>query len=94
MATSVHDALPTAPDAAGALRSASAGRVDGVRDRPFRSDVTAFGSLLLSAYRGTVDDDGETEDAVAEVERTLAGKYGSFLEGCSIDRLIEPPGES
>lgn len=48
------------------------------------ADVTALGPLLLSAYRGTVHDEGETEeDAVAEVDRTLAGEYGSFLARCS-----------
>jgi ribosomal protein S18 acetylase RimI-like enzyme len=48
------------------------------------SDVPALGALMLAAYRGTVDDEGETEaDAVAEVERTLSGEYGSFLSDCS-----------
>ena len=48
------------------------------------SDVPAIGALMLAAYRGTVDDEGETEaDAVAEVERTLWGQYGPFLADCS-----------
>jgi ribosomal protein S18 acetylase RimI-like enzyme len=48
------------------------------------SDVAALGTLMLSAYRGTVDDEGETlEEATAEVERTLAGDYGPFLADCS-----------
>lgn len=35
--------------------------------------------LMLEAYRGTVDDSGETlDDAVAEVERLLGGTYGAF----------------
>jgi len=56
------------------------------RPRPIdRSDVPALGALMLAAYRETVDDEGETEaDAVAEVERTLAGEYGPFLADCSI----------
>lgn len=50
-----------------------------------RSDVAGLGDLMLAAYRGTVDDEGETEaDAVAEVERTLSGEYGPFLTDCSI----------
>lgn len=48
------------------------------------SDVAALGALLLAAYRGTVDDEGETEsDAIDEVERTMEGEYGSFLPECS-----------
>ena len=40
--------------------------------------------MLLAAYRGTVDDEGETEsDAIGEVERTLEGYYGPFLPEAS-----------
>jgi ribosomal protein S18 acetylase RimI-like enzyme len=49
-----------------------------------QSDATALGALMVAAYRGTADDEGESEaDAVAEVERTLAGDYGPLLEDCS-----------
>jgi ribosomal protein S18 acetylase RimI-like enzyme len=49
-----------------------------------RSDASALGALMLAAYRGTVDEEGESEaDAIAEVERTMAGDYGPWLEGCS-----------
>jgi ribosomal protein S18 acetylase RimI-like enzyme len=49
-----------------------------------RPDASALGALMLAAYRGTVDDEGESEaDAIAEVERTLAGDYGPWLEDCS-----------
>lgn len=46
--------------------------------RPFEgSDATAVGTLMMAAYRGTIDDEGETEaDAIAEVERVVAGAYG------------------
>jgi ribosomal protein S18 acetylase RimI-like enzyme len=48
------------------------------------ADVAALGALLLAAYRGTVDDEGETEtDAIGEVQRTMEGEYGSFLPECS-----------
>jgi len=48
------------------------------------ADVPALGSLLLAAYRDTVDFEGETqEDAVAEVERTLGGEYGPMIADCS-----------
>jgi hypothetical protein len=43
-----------------------------------------LGALMLAAYRGTVDDEGESEtDAIAEVERIMAGDYGPRLEDCS-----------
>jgi ribosomal protein S18 acetylase RimI-like enzyme len=49
-----------------------------------RSDASAIGALMLAAYRGTVDDEGESEaDAIAEVARTISGDYGPWLKGCS-----------
>jgi ribosomal protein S18 acetylase RimI-like enzyme len=49
-----------------------------------RSDAAGLGELMLAAYRGTVDDEGETrEDAVAEVERVLDGSYGPFRSDAS-----------
>jgi len=49
-----------------------------------RSDVAALGDLMLAAYRGTVDDEGETlEDAVGEVEGVLDGSYGPFASDAS-----------
>lgn len=40
--------------------------------------------LLIAAYAGTLDDEGETpEQALAEIDRTLAGAYGPFLAPCS-----------
>jgi ribosomal protein S18 acetylase RimI-like enzyme len=57
-------------------------------DRPHRtvepSDASALGELLLAAYRGTVDDEGESkEDADAEVERVFADEYGPLLRDAS-----------
>jgi ribosomal protein S18 acetylase RimI-like enzyme len=49
-----------------------------------RSDTSALGALMLAAYRGTVDDEGETlEDAVVEVENVLGGSYGPFASDAS-----------
>ena len=49
-----------------------------------RSDAAALGELMLAAYRGTVDDEGETlEDAVSEVEGVLDGSYGPFSADAS-----------
>ena len=54
------------------------------RRRVRRSDATALAELMLAAYRGTVDDEGETlEDAVAEVEQVLDGSYGPFASDAS-----------
>jgi ribosomal protein S18 acetylase RimI-like enzyme len=40
--------------------------------------------LLYSAYRGTIDDEGETfSDALAEIGKVFAGGYGGFLSDCS-----------
>jgi ribosomal protein S18 acetylase RimI-like enzyme len=50
-----------------------------------RSDTSALGTLMLAAYRGTVDDEGETlQDAVAEVENVLGGSYGPFASDASL----------
>jgi GNAT superfamily N-acetyltransferase len=40
-------------------------------------DSGALAKLMIEAYRGTIDDDGETiDDAIREVEGYLAGKHG------------------
>lgn len=47
-------------------------------------DQPQLAALLLDAYRGSMDDSGETyDDAVAEVRRTLSGEYGLFDDGAS-----------
>ena len=48
------------------------------------SDRDALARLMLDAYRGTVDYNGETlGDALKEVGSTLSGSYGRFLFDCS-----------
>jgi GNAT superfamily N-acetyltransferase len=48
------------------------------------ADAPALADLMLDAYRGTVDYNGETlEDARSEIDRTMAGAYGRFLSDCS-----------
>lgn len=45
-----------------------------------RGDARALGQLLYDAYKGTVDDEGQTlADAIAEAEETIAGKYGALI---------------
>jgi GNAT superfamily N-acetyltransferase len=42
-------------------------------------DAGEIGALSYAAYRGTVDDEGETpEQQLAEITATFAGKYGTF----------------
>ena len=62
-------------------------RIEGAR-APGPPDREALANLMLEAYRGTIDDEGETlEEAVAEVDRTLGGDYGDFLGAFS--RVVE-----
>jgi ribosomal protein S18 acetylase RimI-like enzyme len=43
-------------------------------------DAEVLGALMYQAYRGTVDDEGETlEQSVEEARGALGGKYGELL---------------
>ena len=47
-------------------------------------DAEDLAILLYAAYRGTIDDDGETfADATAEIDKTFANAYGPFLPNAS-----------
>lgn len=47
-------------------------------------DAAALARLMLDAYRGSVDDEGEGPDeAKAEIDRLFAGAYGPFNGGAS-----------
>jgi GNAT superfamily N-acetyltransferase len=49
-----------------------------------REDKEALALLLFAAYRGTIDDEGDSfADALQEIERTYRSEYGRFLPGCS-----------
>ena len=51
---------------------------------PAPVDAEALACLMLEAYRGSTDDNGETlEDARGEIRRLLEGDYGEFLPECS-----------
>jgi GNAT superfamily N-acetyltransferase len=58
-----------------------AGRSEpGVARRVRPGDEQGLAGLMLAAYRGTADDEGEDlQDALEEVQHTLSGKYGDFL---------------
>ncbi len=48
------------------------------------SDQEALAALMLDAYRGTVDYEGESlDDALREIGHTFSGSYGRFLSDCS-----------
>jgi ribosomal protein S18 acetylase RimI-like enzyme len=47
-------------------------------------DKEALAILLFAAYRGTIDDEGDSfADALEEIEKTQRGDYGRFLPECS-----------
>ena len=46
---------------------------------PMVADAGALARLMLAAYAGSVDDEGEDEAAaLVEVRKTFAGEYGAF----------------
>jgi GNAT superfamily N-acetyltransferase len=48
-------------------------------------DAEMLGEIMLEAYRGTIDSEGETlEDAIGEIKGTFSGKYGEFLWDASL----------
>jgi len=65
--------VPLGAGTAPAPPLAGARRVDPAGDRE------GLARLMLDAYRGTVDDDGETEaDALAVIDQLLAGEFGAY----------------
>ena len=64
--------------------------VDGMR-APIEEDVAGLAALMLDAYLGTVDYEGESiEEALSEVRETVEGTKGPFLWTAS--RVIEREG--
>jgi len=48
------------------------------------SDKEALAALMLDAYQGTVDYEGESlDDALREIDHVCLGSYGRFLSDCS-----------
>jgi ribosomal protein S18 acetylase RimI-like enzyme len=61
------------------------------------ADAPALGALMLAAYQGTIDYDGETPEQAEQAARAmLAGEYGALIEGCSFvtERDGQPIGAS
>ena len=59
--------------------------------RPAQSDENALAALMMRAYVGTIDYEGENEaDALVEVRHTLSGGKGTFLWSAS--NVIEREG--
>jgi GNAT superfamily N-acetyltransferase len=47
-------------------------------------NIDSFATLMLDAYRGTIDYEGESfEDTVEELRNTLAGQYGQVILSAS-----------
>lgn len=47
---------------------------------PRMADARAIAELMLAAYRGTIDDEGETpEETLDVVQQLFAGEYGAML---------------
>jgi ribosomal protein S18 acetylase RimI-like enzyme len=54
------------------------------------NDSEILGEIMLEAYRGTIDSEGETlEDAIEEAKGTLDGKYGKFLWDASMIAVVD-----
>ena len=51
---------------------------------PERRDCESLGSLMLSAYRGTIDERHKIEDeAIEHIAKYFSGEFGKPLLGCS-----------
>lgn len=51
---------------------------------PAPADLEALAQLVLDAYQGTIDDEGETlEDAQATIAQLFGGEFGTLLWACS-----------
>lgn len=49
-----------------------------------KADEHDLSILMYSAFRGTIDDEGETfSDAVREIEKTMSGDCGRLMPDCS-----------
>lgn len=66
------------------LPALAAAAPEGERRSLRAGDVLPLARLMLAAYRGGVDDEGETEaDAIGVVRDTFAGRVGPFLAHAS-----------
>lgn len=77
------------------LQQQQAQRVEGVWPcRPITTDdIPALAQLVLDAYKGTIDDEGETLDEVLKaIQDTFAGTSGELLHSCSF--MIEEHGQA
>jgi pimeloyl-ACP methyl ester carboxylesterase/L-amino acid N-acyltransferase YncA len=57
------------------------------------TDIPALAQLVLDAYKGTIDDEGETlDEALQAIQDTFAGASGRLLNACSF--VIEERGQA
>ncbi|HVU60212.1 MAG TPA: GNAT family N-acetyltransferase [Mycobacteriales bacterium] len=53
-------------------------------------DATDLGELMWAAYRGTIDDEyADEQDAIADAESTLAGRWGPLIWDASLTAAFE-----
>lgn len=72
------------------LAPITAPAIEGTR-HPIQADEVALAALMMRAYAGTIDYEGEDEaDALVEVRDTLSGNKGPFLWSAS--NVIEREG--
>ncbi|MDO9073929.1 MAG: GNAT family N-acetyltransferase [Rubrivivax sp.] len=70
---------------------ATAAPADATARPPAPADAEALAQLLLDAYRGSIDDEGETlDDSRAVVAKLFAGEFGPML--WSLSEVIERDG--
>lgn len=86
-----RDVVPMSLDLATALNDETADA--GFTARPLNAhDAPRLGEVMVSAYRGTIDDRGETiTDATIEIVQTFAGTHGTFNWAASFS--VEVNGE-
>ena len=67
---------------------ARSSQIDVLVRRVLPGDFADLSQLMFAAYRGSIDDDGESlSDAEASVRATLNGEHGDFLDDCSFVAL-------
>jgi ribosomal protein S18 acetylase RimI-like enzyme len=71
--------------------TAPARPLDGARVVDPAGDSERLAGLMLAAYRGTVDDEGETDaDALAAIDVLFAGEFGAF--DAAVSEVVERDG--
>jgi predicted N-acetyltransferase YhbS len=71
------------------IQAAPAARAGAMRGLT-RDDVPAIASIMHRAFKGTVDDEGMSEEQTArKVVALIEGKYGPFIEAASFVAVVD-----